>query len=518
MLNNALREWTVALGHESVITQQGVISTRLKNTEGFIRHVPALLRPKSKEQVQELVRIARRHKVPIYPFSTGHNWGYGTACPVSEDSVLVDLSDMNHIQEFDEELGVVTVQPGVTQLLLAKFIKDRNFPFITPTTHAGPNCSILGNALEKGFGLTPIVDHFSAVLSMDVVLPNGELLQSPFQALGAPKVPGIYKWGLGPYTDGLFSQSNLGIVVSMTLKLAPKPEAIESFYFTFENQAQLDANVVAVRSILARCRGQVSGIKIMNQERVQAMRQDILLKENGQVSPAAGWIGIGVIYTELPLLKGIKKCISSALKPNCSRFGFASLDKVRLYKRMLELFPLPFLSNRANELNALEKVLEIFHGIPNERDLQLAYLYAEKSPKVGEGLDPARDGCGLLWYSSIIEMKPETVRAYITFVKETCADFGIDPLIAFTGLSDTFFECLVPLLFDPRLELEKGKACYEQLFKRGLEKGFAPYRMSSQFMHLLWQKPCLHWQLLHRLKILLDPDQIIAPGRYIPLI
>ena len=40
--------------------------------------------------VQNIVRIAVRHEVRLYTFSTGHNWGYGTALPVEDDCVLRD--------------------------------------------------------------------------------------------------------------------------------------------------------------------------------------------------------------------------------------------------------------------------------------------------------------------------------------------------------------------------------------------------------------------------------------------
>lgn len=68
---------------------------------------------------------------------------------------------------------------------------------------------------------------------MEVVLPNGELMRTGMGAMPQPKKPGeplvplheepgnkcwqLFPYGFGPYNDGLFSQSNLGIVTKMGL-------------------------------------------------------------------------------------------------------------------------------------------------------------------------------------------------------------------------------------------------------------------------------------------------------------
>jgi hypothetical protein len=48
-------------------------------------------------------------------------------------------------------------------------------PFLVPVTGAGPNCSLLGNALERGDGVVPHADHFGAVTALAAVLPDGEM-------------------------------------------------------------------------------------------------------------------------------------------------------------------------------------------------------------------------------------------------------------------------------------------------------------------------------------------------------
>jgi 4-cresol dehydrogenase (hydroxylating) len=83
----------------------------------------------------------------------------------------------------------------------------------------------VGNSLERGGGRTPMRDHWNAVCGMEVVLPSGEVLRTGMGGLPNTQVWHQYKYGFGPLVDGLFSQSNFGIVTRMGIWLMPAPEA-----------------------------------------------------------------------------------------------------------------------------------------------------------------------------------------------------------------------------------------------------------------------------------------------------
>src|SRR5436305_9767259 len=108
----ALDEWREVLPSDRVLTGEA-LQPYLINCLSINRTVLAALKPQSEADVQRVVEIAARHRVRIYTFSTGHNWGYGTSMPVEDDCVLVDLSSMNRILEMDGELGLITLEPGV---------------------------------------------------------------------------------------------------------------------------------------------------------------------------------------------------------------------------------------------------------------------------------------------------------------------------------------------------------------------------------------------------------------------
>ena len=113
--------------------------------------------------------------------------------------------------ELNEKLGYVTVEPGVTQRQLFDFLREKRSRLWMDATGSSPDCSLIGNTLERGFGHTPYGDHFANVCGMEAILPNGEVLRTGFGGLPGAKAAQVYRWGAGPVLDGLFTQSNFGI-------------------------------------------------------------------------------------------------------------------------------------------------------------------------------------------------------------------------------------------------------------------------------------------------------------------
>ena len=81
------------------------------------------------------------------------------------------------------------------------------------------------NSLERGGGRGPLHDHFATVCGLEVVLPDGELMRTGMGAMPGSKTWQQYRYGFGPYVDGMFSQSNFGVVTKMGIWLLPEPEA-----------------------------------------------------------------------------------------------------------------------------------------------------------------------------------------------------------------------------------------------------------------------------------------------------
>jgi FAD/FMN-containing dehydrogenase len=462
--------------------------------------------------------------------SIGNNWGYGSANPVVDGCVVVSLSRMNRI-ELDEELGLATLEPGVTQGQLAARLATAGRKFLVPTTGAGPSGSILGNALERGYGITPLADHFGALTSLKAVLPDGETYASPLGELGAPGAGKAFKWGLGPYLDGLFSQGAFGIVTEATFALARRPERVAAFLFGVDREDRLSELVEAVREIVAALPGAVGGVNLMNARRVLAMVAPFpsaevgpdglipepLLRELCRRHQVMPWTGFGTLYGTDRVVRAARREIRSRLRRHASRLIFVTPGRVDRLRRIVRW--IPSLDRRlGGMLGTLRSSLELVAGIPNETALPLAYWKRSGGRDRDRELNPARDGCGLIWYAPLVEMKGARVRQYVDLVTRLLPRHGVEPLITLTSLSERCFSSTVPILFDADSGPATASAqrCYAALLDAGRGEGFLPYRVGVQTMEWLMRQGGDHWTLVAKLKAAVDPLGIVSPGRYSP--
>ena len=165
-LEMALEQWIVALGTENVILEPAGLRAAETATFGASVTVPAIVRPGNRDEVRQVLRIANEWRIPVYPVSGGCNWGYGSRVPSVSGCVLLDLGRMNRILDFSEDLAYITVEPGVTQQQVHAFLQERKSGLWIDATGASPQASLVGNAVERGFGHTPYGDHFSHVCGM----------------------------------------------------------------------------------------------------------------------------------------------------------------------------------------------------------------------------------------------------------------------------------------------------------------------------------------------------------------
>lgn len=248
-----LKDVERALGADNVSLVEETIRRYGEHTlPAADRRPGAVVYPGSTAEVQAVVRAANAHKVPIFPVSTGNNMGLGTRAPVAPGQVVVDLGKrMNRILEIDEVLGFAAVEPGVSFQMMADELVRRGGRYIISTTSGPPQGGMLGNALDKGAGYGPMFDHFGMSCGMEIVLGNGEVIRTGDGSIDHPHAPNwhVSKYSFGPILDGLFAQSNFGIVTRMGIWLMPKPPAIRSFHFAFPDDDDLEQIVDLCRPL-----------------------------------------------------------------------------------------------------------------------------------------------------------------------------------------------------------------------------------------------------------------------------
>src|SRR6185436_15391367 len=182
----------------------------------------AAVAPESTEQVQAIVKLANQYRVPLWPVSCGKNHGYGGPAPRMAGTVVLDLNRMNRILEINVDSGYALLEPGVSYFDLYRHIQEKGYKLWLDVPDPGWG-SVLGNALERGVGYTPYGDHFMMQCGMEVVLPGGDVVRTGMGAMPGNNTWQLFKYGYGPYLDGMFSQSNFGVVTKMGAWLMPEP-------------------------------------------------------------------------------------------------------------------------------------------------------------------------------------------------------------------------------------------------------------------------------------------------------
>ena len=208
-----------------------------------------VLQPGSVEEVQEIVRIANRHRVPLWTGSQGRNNGYGGSAPRLPGSIVVNLRRMNRILEVNEDFGYAVVEPGVSFAELHAHLVEHDYALWTDVPDLSWG-SVVGNTLEHGVGYTPYGEHADQVCGMEVVLPDGDLVRTGMGAQSNSRNFHTHPRGFGPRLDQMFMQSNFGIVTKMGIWLMPRPEAWRAVWIHCETDQDCYRLIDALRPLL----------------------------------------------------------------------------------------------------------------------------------------------------------------------------------------------------------------------------------------------------------------------------
>ena len=527
-LESALNDWRSALGPDSVSTAPDVLD-RYARTTGIESTRPlAVLFPQSTEDTVSLVKIAFEHRIPLHPISKGKNWGYGDATPPGPGQAIVDFSRMNRILELNRESAYVIVEPGVTQGQLARFLSDSGGSLWMDATGAGPEASLVGNALDRGFGHTRYGDHFQTFCGLQVVLADGRVLETGFGHFKEARARSVFRYGIGPFLDGIFSQSNFGIVTRMGLWLMPEPEAFRAFFFSTPDDARI-SDLVDRLAPLKKQGLLPSAIHIANDLRALSARMQYPWERAGGVTPmpmalraelrrehgVGAWNGCGALMGPKTVIAAVENKIKTALKGHYTVF----LDdrKLALGGRVVGALSRFGLSGSLNQrLKIVRPVYEMLKGLPSN-DAIRGTGWRVRTP-VDEGVsDPLDFHAGILWVSPIIPMIGSEATRLLALIEPIYHRHGFDCLATLTLLTERTISCVTNIAFDRREQEDRRRAheCHHALMGALLAQGYIPYRASPSLMAQIAREDSVFWQVTREIKQALDPAGIISPGRYV---
>jgi 4-cresol dehydrogenase (hydroxylating) flavoprotein subunit len=146
----------------------------------------AVVMPTTVEEIQDVVRIANEHKVPLWTHGTGRNNGYGGPAPRVRGSVIVSLRNMNRVLEINEECAYAVVEPGVRWFDLYEAIKAGGHRLMLSCADLGWG-SVVGNTLDHGATYLPYGLDMGMQCGMEVVLANGDVMRTGMGAMPANK-------------------------------------------------------------------------------------------------------------------------------------------------------------------------------------------------------------------------------------------------------------------------------------------------------------------------------------------
>ncbi|MCY7778872.1 glycolate oxidase subunit GlcD [Bacillus haynesii] len=204
----------------------------------------AVIAPRSKEEVSQIVKICNTHRIPIVPRGSGTNLCAGT-CP-TEGGIVLLFKHMNRILEIDEENLTITVQPGVITLDLIHAAEEKGL-FYPPDPSSMKISTIGGNINENSGGLRGLKYGVTRdyVMALEVVLANGDIIRT-----GGKLAKDVAGYDLTRLFVG--SEGTLGIITEATLKLIPAPETkktVLALYQDIDSAAQTVSNIIAHKII-----------------------------------------------------------------------------------------------------------------------------------------------------------------------------------------------------------------------------------------------------------------------------
>jgi len=528
----ALRQ---AIGDQHVLISAAELDAYSRCTIPWQSNCMAVVMPGSAAEVAAVLKIASVHALKVWPYSGGRNWGYGTTLAPEDGAVVMLLHRMNRILHVSDQLAYAVLEPGVTYEQLNAYLKSHGHKLWVDCIDGTAQGTVIGNALDRGVGETPYGDHFGNLCGMEVVLPDGQLVRTGGAANG-PKTWHLHKWGVGPYLEGMFTQSNFGVVTKAGIWLMPEPEAYNSYVFEVKEESHLPAVIdifrdLALQGIVTTKLHMINdmvSLTVVTQRMEQAHRGGSCLSEE-DVAALRRQFGIspmtcaGGIYGTKAQVKLQRKILKKALAPH-GRLLFISDRLLALLEQVLSMaWRHPWVKavvERAagaslQVLDSSPHVHRILQGIPTDYFVKHAY-YRSQRKRPDQAINPARDGCGVIWFAPILPFTSQDMLPFLALARQRFQEAGLDFWVAVLLMNPRSVTCLMNILYDKDdpAESQRALALYHRLLDDMRAGGYQQYRACLlAWPHMQADAPDVH-RLNQRIKEALDPASILAPGRY----
>lgn len=226
-----MAKFRAIVGEKYAVTDKAdIVPYVTEERDLFHGRSPLVLRPGSTAEVSDICKLASEHRIALVP--QGGNTGLVGGQTPHNGEVVISMRRMDKIRDIDPASNTMTCEAGVVlQIAQQKAAEvDRLFPL---SLGAEGSCTIGGN-LSTNAGGTGALAYGVAremALGVEVVLADGRVLNA---------LSKLKKDNTGYDLRNLFigAEGTLGIITAATLKLFPKPRAIETAFVGLTSPAQ----------------------------------------------------------------------------------------------------------------------------------------------------------------------------------------------------------------------------------------------------------------------------------------
>lgn len=226
-----MAKFRAIVGEKYAVTDKAdIVPYVTEERDLFHGRSPLVLRPGSTAEVSAICKLASEHRIALVP--QGGNTGLVGGQTPHNGEVVISMRRMDKIRDIDPASNTMTCEAGVVlQIAQQKAAEiDRLFPL---SLGAEGSCTIGGN-LSTNAGGTGALAYGVAremALGVEVVLADGRVLNA---------LSKLKKDNTGYDLRNLFigAEGTLGIITAATLKLFPKPRAIETAFVGLTSPAQ----------------------------------------------------------------------------------------------------------------------------------------------------------------------------------------------------------------------------------------------------------------------------------------
>lgn len=198
----------------------------------------AVVWAQSVDEVQQIMRWAHSHQIPVVPRGAGT--GVSGGAHATEGCIVLNLDRMNRITAMNPLDETAVVEPGVINADLNAAAAEHGLMY-APDPASYRISTIGGNVATNAGGLRCAKYGVTrdSILALDVVLADGTLIQT-----GAQTFKGVAGYDLTSLFVG--SEGTLGIVVGITVRLRYLPHSEQTLAAFFPDVQAAAAGVLAV--------------------------------------------------------------------------------------------------------------------------------------------------------------------------------------------------------------------------------------------------------------------------------